>query len=211
MLGGDFHQTSNIVPHGTAMDILEDCIKSSPLWRHVKKRSLISNMRTAGQNTFNDWVFQVGNGDLNNDFSNLSQDLIELPAHMVENTDLVASVFGDKISTTTADEILEVAKKVILTPKNSNAIELNYKGLDLLESDIREYRSVDSIVTEHINDTTDFPVEFLNELCPSGIPPHLFRLKVGAFIMLLRNRDPKNGLMNGTRFVVRGLQQNFVK
>ena len=54
MLGGDFRQTSNIVPHGTAMDILEVCIKSSPLWRHVKKRSLISNMRTVGQNTFND-------------------------------------------------------------------------------------------------------------------------------------------------------------
>ena len=46
MLGGDLRQTSNIVPHGTAMDILEVCIKSSPLWQHVKKRSLISNMRT---------------------------------------------------------------------------------------------------------------------------------------------------------------------
>ena len=82
--------------------------------------------------------------------------------------------------------------------------------MDLLESEIREYRSVDSIVTEDINDTIDFPLEFLNELCPSGIPPHLLRLKVGAFIMLLRNFDPKNGLMNGTRLVVRGLQQNFI-
>ena len=111
MLGGDFRQTSNIVPHGTPTDILEVCIKSSPLWQYVKKRSLISNMRTAGQTTFNDWVLQVGNGDLSNDLSNLSRDLIELPAHLVENTDLVASVFGEKISTTTADEILEVSKK----------------------------------------------------------------------------------------------------
>ena len=47
MLGGDFRHTSNIVLHGTAMDILEVCIKSSPLWRYVKKRSLISNMRNA--------------------------------------------------------------------------------------------------------------------------------------------------------------------
>ena len=68
-------------------------------------------MRTAGQNTFHDWVFQVGNGDLSNDFSNISRDFIELPAHLVENTDLVASVFGDTISTTTAGEILEVSKK----------------------------------------------------------------------------------------------------
>ena len=53
-------------------------------------------------------------------------------------------------------------------------------------------------------------MEFLNELCPSGIPPHRLRLKVGAFIMLLRNLDPKNGLMNATRLVVQGLQQNFI-
>ena len=196
MHGGDFRQTSNIVPHGTPTDILEVCIKSSPLWQYVKKRSLISNMRTAGQTTFNDWVLQVGNGDLSNDLSNLSRDLIQLPVHLVENTDLVASVFGEKISTTTADEILEVSKKVILTPKNTNATDLNYQILRLLESDIREYRSVDSIVTEDINDTIDFPVEFLNELCPSGLPPHILKLKVGAFIMLLRNLDPKNGLLN---------------
>ena len=82
--------------------------------------------------------------------------------------------------------------------------------MDHLEGNIREYHRVYCIVTEDINDTIDFPVEFLNELFPLGIPPHLLKLKVGAFTMLLRNLDHKNGLMNRTRLVVRGLQQNFI-
>ena len=58
------------------------------------------------------------------------------------------------------------SQKVILTPKTTNATDLNYQVLGLLESDTQEYRRVDSIVTEDINNTIDFPVEFLNELCP---------------------------------------------
>ena len=41
----------------------------------------------------------------------------------------------------------------------------------------------------------------------SLLPPHILILRVGAFIMLLRNLDPKNGLLNVTRLVV---QQNFI-
>ena len=83
------------------------------------RSAAIPVVANAGQNTFNEWILQIGNGELSNDFSNLSRDLIELPAHLVENNNLVASIFGDKISTTTSNEILEVSKKVILTPKNT--------------------------------------------------------------------------------------------
>ena len=43
------------------------------------------------------------------------------------------------------------------------------------------------------------------------MPPHILNLKVGAFIMLLRNLNPKKGLLNGTRLVVRSLHRNCIK
>lgn len=67
LLGGDFRQITNVVPHGSVTDILEVCVKNSPLWQYVKQRSLVINMRTAGQATadqaeFNEWVIKLGNG-----------------------------------------------------------------------------------------------------------------------------------------------------
>jgi hypothetical protein len=42
----------------------------------------------------------------------------------------------------------------------------------------------------------------------NGTPPN--EAKVGPFIMLLRNMDCKQELLNGTRLVVKGLQAHFV-
>lgn len=42
------------------------------------------------------------------------------------------------------------------------------------------------------------------------MPPHTLKLKVGTFVILLRNLNANRGLMNGTRLVVRGLQDNFI-
>ena len=67
------------------------------------------------------------------------------------------------------------------------------------------------MISDDPNDAIDFPVEFLHAQCPSGMPPHLLKLKVGAFIMLLRNLNPKKGLLNGTRLIVRSLHRNCIK
>lgn len=39
ILGGDFRQTTNVVPRGSVTDIIELCVKNSPLWRHFKQQS----------------------------------------------------------------------------------------------------------------------------------------------------------------------------
>ncbi len=46
------------------------------------------------------------------------------------------------------------------------------------------------------------PVELLNTLLPSGLPPHKLVLKVGAPVVFIRNLNREQGIMNGTRGVI---------
>nr|KAJ0186885.1 hypothetical protein LSAT_V11C900499170 [Lactuca sativa] len=55
-----------------------------------------------------------------------------------------------------------------------------------------------------------YPIEYLNSLNVSGVPPHYLRLNTGCPVILLRNIDPSNGLCNGTRLICRAFQQNII-
>ena len=44
-----------------------------------------------------------------------------------------------------------------------------------------------------------YPVEFLNSLHVSDLPPHQLNLKCGQYVMWLRNLNPTKGLCNGSR------------
>ena len=55
------------------------------------------------------------------------------------------------------------------------------------------------------------PVEYLNSLNLSGIPPHKLTLKKGAVIMLMRNLNPSLGLCNGTRLICKSFAQHVIE
>ncbi|XP_024965802.1 uncharacterized protein LOC112506005 [Cynara cardunculus var. scolymus] len=88
-----------------------------------------------------------------------------------------------------------------------NVDEINDQLIDKFSGDEKIYYSFDKAEDDKNN---IYPMEFLNSLTVSGLPPYYLRLKIGCPIILLRNIDPSNGLCNGIRLICRGFQQNVI-
>ncbi|XP_065658173.1 ATP-dependent DNA helicase pif1-like [Hydra vulgaris] len=130
---------------------------------------------------------------------------IEIPYQCIirENISIVDKIFGDA-------EQNVYPKRVILTPTNVDSLSINEEVLECLPGEVKIYLSADQIKIDDINERNNFPVEFLNSLTPSGMPPHCLKLKIGCVIMLLRNLDLKARLCNGTQMKVCALQYNYI-
>ncbi|GBO13312.1 hypothetical protein AVEN_163387-1 [Araneus ventricosus] len=64
IIGDDFRQTLPVVPRGTRADVIESCIKSSPLWSKFTHLSLTTNIRCAGQTEHKMGLLNIGSGNL---------------------------------------------------------------------------------------------------------------------------------------------------
>ena len=71
--------------------------------------------------------------------------------------------------------------------------------------------SIDQCECDDQNEKDQFTPEYLNSLTPSGMPPHILNLKVGSIAMLMRNLNMKAGLCNGTRLIIRKINQNTIE
>lgn len=88
----------------------------------------------------------------------------------------------------------------ILSPKNDHCQKINAKILDLIPGEAKSYTSVNRLVSENDSEILQFPVEFLDSLELTSLPPHKLTLKVRVIVMLLCNMNVAFGLLNGTRF-----------
>ena len=97
-----------------------------------------------------------------------------------------------------------------MSPTNDESLELNERILERLPRESRTYFSIDSVVSDDPMEINQYPLEFLNSITLSGMPPHRLNLKEGCVVMLLRNLSVRQGLCNGTRLKVLTLRQNVV-
>ena len=73
---------------------------------------------------------------------------------------------------------------------------------ELYKATLKTYHSVDEVDANTPDEQALWPVDFLNSLTPSGMPPHALTLGPGASVMRLRNLDADAGLCNGVRDIV---------
>lgn len=224
IMAGDFRQILPVISRGTPADALNACLKNSLLWRHVETLSLRTNMRVhlrreEGADLFAGFLLEVGDGRYPRAPDSISPFTIELPqpfCHLVaDEEELISSVYPHIEHNYTNSDWL--SQRAILATTNAIIHTLNQTIQEKIPGRTRHYFSIDRVVDSNNNPDNDnninvllYPSEFLNTLDPAGFPPHHLMLKVGSPIMVLRNLNPPH-LVNGTRLVIRSLQNNLIE
>ncbi|XP_053968773.1 uncharacterized protein LOC128870203 [Anastrepha ludens] len=189
LLAGDFRQTLPVIERGIAADELNACLKSSYLWRHVKKFTLSTNMRVRlhgdeASREFSNQLLQIGEGRFMNTPGNYSETFPDNFCRLATSAaDIVNSVFHDIEVNFKNQEWLR--ERAILAPRNDQATNLNIAIQNKLPGAVKTSKSIDTVVDE--DQAVNYPIEFLNSLEPSGMPSHQLHLKRGSPIMMMRN------------------------
>ncbi|VDP52103.1 unnamed protein product [Heligmosomoides polygyrus] len=192
LLGGDFRQMLPVIEKGSRYDVVQACLKTSSVWPLFK----------ANDHEYREWLMKIGNGEA---LSDENSD-IQVPPPLICSGNIADAIFGDAFS----GRNMDLSELAILTPRNVDALRINDYVLDRLSGEKSTFLSEDEAIVENPSDALNFPTEFLNEMTPTGMPPHALHLKVGCIMMLLRNIDVRNGLCNGTRLIVKQIGRRLL-
>ncbi|KAH0611321.1 uncharacterized protein H6S33_010586 [Morchella sextelata] len=121
-------------------------------------------------------------------------------------------VFPQHIIESAPTNYTAFSKRAILAMRNDTVAEFNDRVLQQIQGEVHMYYSVDTVDSGNSEENANLlPPEYLQGLNPSGLPPSIIKLKVGAPIILLRNLFPKQGLCNGTRMTVTKLDVRCIE
>jgi hypothetical protein len=196
------------VQRGSRTIIVENCLKQSHLWPLFSVYKLTKNMRAKEEEIdFAEWLLDLGNGNLKTpDPINIPYG-IEVPVqcNIVDTcTDIISDVFPNM------SDPAALAHNVILTPTNDETLKLNNRVIEKLPGEEKVYFSTDRATCDNEEESVIYPIEFLNSITPSGMPPHKLLLKKNSIIMLIRNLAISKGLCNGTRLIVHELYNHVI-
>ncbi|XP_042756598.1 uncharacterized protein LOC111896242 [Lactuca sativa] len=166
-------------------------------------------MRAINDPRFFDFLLRVGDGKE----ETLDESYIRIPDNMsipytdkTKSVDALIDAIFPSLQFNGADSKF-IISRAILSTKNESVDEINNKLIERFSGEQKVYYSFDEAEDDKNN---LYPMEYLNSLNVSGVPPHYLRLKTGCPVILLRNIDPSNGLCNGTRLICRTFQRNVI-
>ena len=208
LMGGDFRQCLPVVARGARAAITNASLVCSRLWPKFTRLSLTRNMRAdpAGLE-FANWLLALGEGKLQS-CEKFGEYSFQIPQDCISDQTLEEEIFGDMLH---PDDCMTYAQSAILTPCNETSLDINRRVIDKIEGEGKVYHSIDSVACDTEEEARNYPLEFINNQTPSGMPPYELFLKVGTPVMLLRNLNPAAGLCNGTRMVVTRLHDHVLE
>jgi ATP-dependent DNA helicase PIF1 len=161
---------------------------------------------------FADYLKQLGEGNIQV-HPDIGEDMIRVLCPTENVDDLITLMYGGLNDITDPTQRTDfIVNRAILTPKNKDVDVINSKVTAIFNDTDgnaveHSYCSADSVAdTDHAH---LYPVEFLNSLELSGVPPHELKLKIGSPIMLLRNLT--GGLANGTRLICKAFMPHVIE
>ncbi len=221
IFGGDWRQVLPVKQRAPRAVIVESIMKKSRLWPFIRTFHLNVNERAkqrgAVTTEYAEFVLSVGNGTcktydhLLSTTGTIVPDMIKLPESIVfeydadlsESENLAKLV--DEIYPSLSEGGENSTDRCILAAKNSIVDRINEIAMARKDGEERIFLSAD------YSESKIIPVELLNKLTPSGVPPHRLILKINTPVMLLRNINPKQGLSNGTRLIVRSIHAKYIR
>ena len=240
LLAGDFRQTMPVVKGATRSVITTTSILHSPVFQHFKQALLGVNVRVEQCRDadpergalLDEWarsLIHIGNGLCIDQSDDPAEDFVSYLPPIVQTapvndddgvTTMIKDTFGElsDISKSIArhfDEELpmqdlmanDVLRSAILCPKHESVDMINQRCLDMWDGDVAIKHAMDDYTDR--DDSMVVTLEQLQAHTPGGSPPARLGLKIGMPLILLRNMG--NGLMNGTRMLLVGIQPNVLK
>ena len=212
VLGGNFRLVLPVIPRAGPAEVVAACINRASFWPLVRVLRLRQNMRVSRLEQQDEDALELRNwahllehiGDGREPATAMGgvedcvrlPDAICLPHDACTGRGLIDSIFGEG----RWDDTVRVTKRAILAARNEEVDRVHdavfarflATGPDL---ELLSGHRVDAEGDQN----GAYPVEFLNSLTPSRLPPHTLRLRKGMPIMLVRNLNGARGLANGTR------------
>jgi ATP-dependent DNA helicase PIF1 len=233
VFGGDFRQILPVVPRGTRGDVVTAALNRSIVWQHVRVFKLHTNMNVqrllaqggahtqadaTRQQAFVDYLQRVGEG-VERVYPSVGENSILILHDMCYNgptvADLIKEMYGALSSIVEyAARSAYIIERAILTPLNEDVDALNklindkyaFTKHDGSPAQHRVYYSADFMV--HGEQHGIYPIEFLNTLSFSNVPPHELHLQEGCPIIL---RNMTSALANGTKLIIIQLMQHVIE
>ena len=161
---------------------------------------------------------ELPEGEVNEDEKDADEKMIEIPDYLRSKSKSVDEFCNEIFpnlrqryeSIKTIPSLWKdwLLSRAIICPTNAEAAEINQKLITQLPGQSWKYYSYDKVLNQ--TQQHKFPTEWLNRQEKSSMPSHFLELKEGAPIMLIRNLDPKNGHVNGSRYIVMKLSPNVI-
>ena len=218
LFSGDWRQCLPIVHKGGMAEILNATLKASYLWKKTRVFHLTINMRLNERTQpmiveFSKYLLDIGSGEEKPPKEEKRASMISIPSELrsrAKNLDEFCQEIYPNIQQRFNSQgwAKWLCSKAIICPTNKDADEINKMMVHQLPGVGQRYLSYDRVL--NTSEAHNYPQEWLNKQEASSIPPHCLDLKIGAPIMLIRNLDPTNGHVNGSRYIIEALTSNTI-